>query len=1604
MSQKHNTQKNVSSKEGDENGSPPQQLVAGEEALAKNHSSVSAGGGDLSQDIRNFNGGYTTLPQEEPVTADLFIAKRILDSLCLLKPLFDKKTEDLRSSRKSFKGASQEKLVSDNRFCTVIDPKKIAETFLKYIGVKIENPKEKKSQSSKGGFAAFTKTDVKLEEGRKKSSKNPTKVVVPSIDPVCQITSSEDLFCKLFGTEHVPVSSFLDSAVGKKDSEIITDELRSKIWSFLKNPMLETFKDLFTQSGGKSTERHLRNLTVFKCVLSIYFSVSEKAWHNCWKITQVDKHPKQTTGLLSFIYDQAHVGLQENVFPGWWNKEKPTDSSTELDRFQDKQKFFLDIISYLNQTRLFESSRTHEFLYDLAIELLRKLGRDTKRISFDDASSSHAAIVILIFKDLYHNGDESDVKLPVMLVQLFRTMTECFSANNAFLLESMCFDEQRDLSQFRVRITAQSRGLSHNSLLECDLKQFMLNPVEVWKMMNEKKGVFACVSETGSVDLPEPVSETHAKKGVFACVSETGSGKSTILLLLAILQAILSKANVFYVGPETATMNPEYIATIIEVVCQFMESCGRERPVIRLNQSGVAKHESGVMHVFMTTVVGHCLPLLSSVCNEIPSIVIVDDNTRFSPADLKRLFSHFPSVFQLHICGATMDFTNCGNVVHIGGDVVSTVSFCAPTFIDETGSLPMSPDAFRMFLLATKPLRNMATQFFKKCGDISMGFIYFFQKDDNKLAEFSGIITSFAKVKNIPFVELVRLARLLHNGFPAFQTGKVYSVAELSEISLLVHKFITITTRIGFVFEDERLQFPKDLSEADQRKKCEKLVEAIRTGENAPIVLTTAKKAYDFESLLVNISKAVNQPIYSSSSKSGLTKPSDDKEPTGGGEMSESSSEETVEDCAGDGEDEKAQPETSTKKKPKQKQQKKQQKKQKPQKKPNPATNNPVPSSLKDMLSEQNSAQDAVADAERDSNLAYMCDSANDAVVAAIAAAAAAANPDAADATTGNIHLSANDAFFLSAGSAGSAASAASSSTLPDDSHLTLKQILNKIFKANESVGHRSLPQRKAVIEALSILCKSGHPDAARWLHSFIYGVVLLDTIMPTKFIELCLEMFNQGRIIIVLAYELFHLQSWNAKCCLRMKIVVANSVPLWVLRQTMARAGRLGTEHCGELLSWVSCLVLPNPDVSVCETSAVACTSACSEAAADAAANHHGPESVSEERMPLMSGNSVDRCQIESAIMEMLCRGNFSRKHHAFIQEFLQLFHFAYRNPVCHHACLGGRDYFMDFMRFISGVLVSKFVSPINCDIQGVEDRLAELAFTKFRFGVDDVKSAKVSFSKAMLALVGLKSTEVALCLSRATGTKKFVGISHFDLPQLFKDLYENYPDSMTSFLKLIRNLLMNLQTMPLFKCDRTVDATLSAMLLVITTTLDFVGDILSLLADMLRERDMEQFRVGFKPELTPLQKLRDLLNSKAGLPKLQDFGAFLSSYQHALPVIASDFTDVCAFLSPNPYGRFHVLNEKSGLLKVEHADKKREMKVAEQSLAKPMSMSAPQWVKHTKTQAYSALCEEVKARVSQLMAEIRQLEDELASIEKVIGNLPTDLSDVVKYFKKLV
>jgi len=194
------------------------------------------------------------------------------------------------------------------------------------------------------------------------------------------------------------------------------------------------------------------------------------------------------------------------------------------------------------------------------------------------------------------------------------------------------------------------------------------------------------------------------------------------------------------------------------------------------------------------------------------------------------------------------------------------------------------------------------------------------------------------------------------------------------------------------------------------------------------------------------------------------------------------------------------------------------------------------------------------------------------------------------------------------------------------------------------------------------------------------------------------------------------------------------------------------------------------------------------------------------------------------------------------------------------------------------------------------------------------------------------------------------------------------------------------------------------SAMLLVITTTLDFVKRVLILLGNTLREHDMEQFRIGFRPEVSSFDQLSSLLRSKAGLPRLQDLHAFLTLHNDTLGQFLSRLDNICAFLSPAPSGPYHDMAQKCVVLKGSVVDKKNEKQLDERKI-RPHNMKPKEWAKYQKSAEYTAHRKQVdEVHIPRLNAEIRRLEDEIALIEKELSNLPTDLSEVVKYFQKLI
>ena len=573
------------------------------------------------------------------------------------------------------------------------------------------------------------------------------------------------------------------------------------------------------------------------------------------------------------------------------------------------------------------------------------------------------------------------------------------------------------------------------------------------------------------------------------------------------------------------------------------------------------------------------------------------------------------------------------------------------------------------------------------------------------------------------------------------------------------------------------------------------------------------------------------------------------------------------------------------------------------------------------------------------------------------------------------------------------------------DNYLTFEEILNNAKK--HSLLFRSvktLPKAQHINNAFDVLLKSKHPDAPRWLRQFISGVALLEMIMPREFIELCFTMFEEGRMILIIVVpDLFHLQSWNPKCLRKIIFYILSQIPLNHLLQSIARAGRMGTEQYGIILCHTDDGMLVLPEVVSASVEVVSASVEVEVVSASVKVVSASVEVVPDEigLVQLMSA----RHGVDWYLKMMLSAGNFSQKEFNFVELFLKVSEFAYLDPTCHHACVSCGH--LDFIKFISMALVSGFVSPFEVELQRLDEKLSNLATSEHvkNHYTYNVSYVKYNFIKKVEEVVGPKLCSMAFSLLRATDTdvKKFVGIDRNILPTLFTQLYEAYPNSLMSFLKLLKSLLMNLQTSQMCE-DRNALSMVRAMLLVVSTMIESVSDILGILADVLRESDMVVFRKGYKEELSPREQLRRLLKSEQQIT-LAELLLFLDANRQDLPMPFHEMTNILLFLSPNgSSGHYHEIKLSIESWQKDISKNNDSIRDEKKNLAKPMDMKPHEWIRLSKSDGFKAqkeLSEQVILELSRKNADLLlQTERSL----KTIQDIPTSDAEIITYFKKII
>ncbi len=1094
-------------------------------------------------------------------------------------------------------------------------------------------------------------------------------------------------------------------------------------------------------------------------------------------------------------------------------------------------------------------------------------------------------------------------------LQLFRALRECLDKENESFVK-FCFDDDDDLKRFNLQLTFASAGAAHNSVLSCGAgNSKMINLREAYK---------------------EVFTSLHT---IFWWKSPTGSGKSAAMFLSGTSLAAKNGWNFIYIGPETGTVDPMAIETMCEVIRMHFKNEGLECPRFNIIQSGAIPTKSSstqaAVNIYLMNHFSDCLPLLyaSSKSNY---IVGFDDNNEILPCNVINILRRFKNVKQIHISGATLNMTGFDgiSICEIGEGLENTVSSINATFIHD--GISFSPDQIRLFRnYRLKMIRGFLKQF--GCFLLPHWFeikelCQEYQKKSQPLLDCLGTFDFLSRVSGKePSCSLQNFIVLMkHLSFdpPPYQLGKLYSTEELALMSIPAVRVVDVLQDMGFEFKETSLQFPKDASASESQELLREEILKLRNKKSSPIFMfDLEKQAHEFASCAEKFSLQLNLSIKSSGG--GVLSSDHESSTVHQGKHKKRDSADADGDAADAGHGFSSEPS-------------------------NFSDDAPQKVIKKEAISTLKSKdkKDKVSSGAADNG-------ANDAEDVAAAEADAAAEPDAADVASAEADASAS----------------------ADDVTLTFKDKLKRLAKELQNkmtLARVGIPTNKDVEEALEILLANEHPDAIRWLRQFILGICLFDKIMPPKFILICYKMFENGRMGMFLAREIFHVQSWNPDCILMISIIVCSAVPSRFLFQTIARAGRIGTQKSGQIKSLVSSIIRPEL------------------------------KQFSQDDFSVVLPPGQNFQSVVDVLTNMVESRLFTDRDRKWVVRFLEIFMFAYKDPACKLACEGGHLYMEDFMKLLSGALTSSFVSPFNCSFDRLAEELKRIAISDYiSLSRKLLEKECNAFAEGMKAVVGQKALMMSLGLIRALMQNKPIGINVFDLILCFRELYEGYPNSFMHLLKCIKTLLMNAQTTKSFLEE---DAMISSMLLVISNTIEFVSNILGFLSNLLREKDMERFRVGVVQSVNPMDELKAMFQMPVQ-PTLQELHAFLSRHQINLPGLWTLFCDLEAYLSPHPSGPYHDRNCRLRSLQQTFAGCKAQMVVEEKRKnTRPDGMNMRQFAAHQTTSDYISMCQEADATIGVLSKQCQELKGEIDHLSRELGTLPHQITGIVPYIKNLI
>ena len=1125
------------------------------------------------------------------------------------------------------------------------------------------------------------------------------------------------------------------------------------------------------------------------------------------------------------------------------NKEMTLKMSNRLDLDQYFNEFVMSILFNLNKESLFSSKKSMIDLVNISFEVLdglRIFSSSTNELSTEQISK--ILLVIEIFKKLKKEPNTDDECL-----QIFQALFQCLTFKGKEDMLMLCFNHPHELQAYR-RTMIEKSGPEHlNRLRGSKSTNGQINPVEMWDHL------------------------TQTQKKIHLWLHSIGCGKTTIALILALLDSVIHEKDIVYMGPETLA-NMMELSSICRTVQTFLD---RNEVNMKINfmsgspcfpKESVMKAASAKSSINLFVVKSlNEIAALSGYHSVNKLTVIIDDNTEVDLGkDLKWLME-FRCCDKIHLLGATL------NLSAIDRKIMSEIDILGKSD-GSTAICAAEPSGFlRGFPLSFKALSGMRM--------IMTEFLSSYQRVRKIIDPVCSLLQSFADLEKTQSDEFVlRVQDILkmydNEVFKFFYSREPFYPRENeSEISFVKRKLSTLMNWILEMFPKTGIvpnsgRFPRldDLNqilntifsaaEANSSMCVQEFLPAFQlpsTREFCAFFRTlnefiSQRCVRQYEEVARHLS-AVNFPVlesrfYNVRELNDLTEqatPIIDLLASFG----------LTFDC-----------DVLT-----------------PPRRVHVSKRKPV---MEQIISSRDKGDGCpIVCLARDDDFRAVCsdlaeisfkrnrfiESENDKVLWTEQRVhgqqqkkdKSMTKPDKKDKMTSKESSKepSNESSKEPSEEESKEKSSSASASVAGD-HRSPKQRLLMVFEDCKFKVRQTahLPSPCDNQTAMNLLSESGSPEATRWLDHFCKGVAGLCQQMPHDFVKLCLDMYQKGKMILVIQEKIFHLQSVNFDCGEHpIFLYFLSEVSDAFAKQMIGRAGRVGSHVAGrfwwftpsgQLIRSKTATQASVQDVSVLDSVKVSNTL-----------------SKLPRRFVLELIRFLSECQFEQH--ETLA-----------LVEFLRLYQLLQYDKKMEYSCkYRGLD---KIMRFMSSCGIVSFLSDFEFSSSAhISERLKALAVNEQSSSSQfDFTETRNEFVKMILEELheAIVPRALGLCQAMDEGTFCGIGINRRSLVKIFMEISPLYQHrSLSNLVDVFMSFLTNLQRSPTYTKDQDAQDHLLALI----TMMDYVNSslqrLVEILTKVLTERDFDCFYSRNAVVLSPFDILKTFLQTATTVDDVHQF-----------------------------------------------------------------------------------------------------------------------------------